>query len=316
MTLKPGAGSRAADLEGFAVDFRFRIASVTCAFVLLLGVISAFAVGGDEQDVAAEGSDDARAQSGDDVVAEDSIGATTTTSPSAQGSSTSTDPSDAADADAAPTSAPTTSEPSSQTSSAPTSTAPLGTTATTPGSYTYDITGTIDGQTRSGSSTLVVPAADSNGRQAQVQSGGPDGKTTTVYRFTPEGTYLESMTTEAQGMSLELAAKEPILIIPAGAPEGNVATGTLVITGLGLTADLTVTLTQVGSDTATVKIDADISGSTAGCSVDGEMTSTMMARTSDQLPLDTVAHTEFEISGLLCALKGTSSSDVHTVLRR
>ncbi len=194
------------------------------------------------------------------------------------------------------------------TAPAPTGSAPFGTTATAAGSYTYDTTGTIDGEPVEETSVLTVPAPDAQGRQAQVLEG-PDGRTTTTYRFTTEGTYLEELRIESDQGSFTLRAEGTFLLVPAGAGPGTVTTGRL--SGDGLAADVRFEVRAVGAEEATARLDADISGEVSGVQVDGTQTSTITVRSADQLTLVSDSESELSAGGFF-----TTTSDLRSVLRR
>lgn len=301
------------------MDSRFRLLAASCALVLVAGIFSAFTFDGDDQDVAtdADRADDAVETDGSDVEsieaddpADDPVDDDGDTPEDGDTNDDEAQDSSTAPGDDAPSQTTTTAPAQTTTTTQPPTTTPVGVTPTAPGTYTYDISGTVDGDRVSGTSRLTVPDPDGNGRQTQTQSG-PEGRSATTYRFTPEGTYLESITMSAQGQNMTLSASQPFLVIPAGASPGAQALGRL--TGGGLTADITFTMVEVGADRSTAKIEAVISGSVFGCSVRGDMDSTIAARTSDQLPVDTVSRTDVTISN--CLFAGKASSDTQTVLR-
>lgn len=186
-----------------------------------------------------------------------------------------------------------------------------GVTPTSPGNYIYDVTGTVDGEEVNTTSTLKVAEPDGEGRQTQVEEG-DNGKTTTVYRFTGEGTYLESNTTEMSGCSFTLTPTSPFLVVPSNAQSGTVTTGQLE--GDGLTADVTFTMVEMGAETSTAHVDTTISGEVKcfgfTVSVDGTTESTIIARSADQLPLEITAKSQID------AGPQSTSSDTRSVLRR
>lgn len=306
------------------MDTRFRLLAAACALVLFAGVVSAFAVDGDN-DVASDGDVAAFSPGEDDEsVATGESSTTVADDGDESGDESQAAPDSEPDPDEAspdPTTAATTSttRPMATTTTAPASptTAPVGVTPTTPGTYTYDISGTVDGSPVSGTSELTVPAADADGRQAQVQAG-PEGSSTTIYRFTPEGTYLEAMSMGTPGGALEFRADPPILVIPAGSGPGHEARGRLKGSGMAssITVDVVFTLSGVTADQATADIDATISGSAFGCNVDGDMFMTITARRADQLPLETRSQTDVTIGGLACVAAGSMRADTTTTLRR
>ncbi len=201
--------------------------------------------------------------------------------------------------DAGTTSSPTT-EPATPDPDAP---------GTTPGTYIYDTTGTANGEDVSGTTTLEVEPVAADGRQTHVQTA-PDGKTTTIYRHAPEGTYLESLEVESDQGSFRLEATAPYLLLPADAGPGTTTTGTLK--GEDLTADVEFTVVEVGSETSKAALHVDLSGKIQGFDVEGTMDSTIVARTSDQLALEIDAESDIEVGGGVFRVR----SDTRSVLRR
>ena len=191
---------------------------------------------------------------------------------------------------------------------APPTTDPEPSIGTAPGTYTYDTTGTANGDDVSGTSTLEVGAVGGDGRQTQVMSA-PDGKTTTVYRHAAEGTYLESLALESDDGSFTLEATEPFLVIPADAAAGTETKGRLK--GDDLVADVTFTMIDVKPETTTAELHVDLSGKIQGFDVEGTMDSRIVAR-ADQLPLETDAKSDIVVGGGLFRIK----SDTRSVLRR
>lgn len=278
---------------------------VACLVLLVAGVVSVFTHDGDRVtiDQAGDVSDSTTTTTSppeettavpDDSVPETTMDAATTTT---------------AEATTSTTRAPTTTAPPTTTSGPPTSEPVPGTTPTTPGTYTYDVDGTVDGEQVSETSTLHVPEPDARGRQAQVQEA-PDGTTTTTYRFTAEGTFLEQLHLESDQGTFTLDATEPFLLVPADVRDGTVTEGTL--RGDGLTAEITFTMVELGAEESTAELVADISGEASGFQVDGTMESTVTARSSDQLPLVTESTTDISAGGGIV----TSTSDLRAVLRR
>lgn len=188
----------------------------------------------------------------------------------------------------------TTSAPGGPVTTVPATTSPSGSKApspTTPGTYTYDTTGTASfgnsTEDIAGTSTLTVSAPDGSGRQVHVEDARRDGEgsvTTTTYRLAPEGVYLESLVLESTVAtplgrvddSRTLTATAPFLLLPAGAGAGTTTTGELA--GSGITAKVTFTVESVGA-TSRTRLHAELSGE-----VEGTMTSTIDAR-ADRLPV-------------------------------
>lgn len=251
-----------------------------------------------------------------DVAQRDSNTTTTETSKTDPDSPTSTAPetSDPAQADGAPAET-TTTPPSSAPAptDAPATTQPPApdpdAPGTTPGTYVYDTTGTANGEDVSGTSTLEVAPVGADGRQTHVQTG-PDGKTTTIYRHAPEGTYLESLEVESDQGSFRLEATTPYLLLPADAGPGTKTTGTLK--GEDLTADVEFTVVEVGAETSKATLHVDLSGKVQGFDIEGTMDSTIVARTSDQLALEIDAESDIEVGGGVFRIR----SDTRSVLRR
>lgn len=307
------------------MDTRLRLLAAACALVFVTGVVAAFTVDeGDDHEVASDTDSfgPGEAEDSDDVSAD---GSTTTTEADREvdddrAESTESSAESGTDEATTTTAARTTTAPETTTTVAPTPDSPalLGVTPTAPGTYTYDVSGCCDeeGNELSGTSTLTVPAPDASGRQAQVQSG-PEGASTTTYRFTPEGTYLESMSMASPAGSLEFRATAPILVIPAGAPAGSQARGRLTGSGVAsnIRVDVHFTLIEVTDTQASAEIEATISGSAFGCDVDGTMNMQITARRGDQLPLDTRSQTDVSIDGLLCPMSTSMAGDARTTLR-
>ncbi len=315
-----------------------RVMALACVALFLAGVVAAVTSDDDadvtSDDLAAGESDDATSDesddepgdadtdddpaaggTADDVPAGDADTTTTSTTAGAGGTSTSTGDAAAGSSSTTTTTAggaTTTAPPSTAapTSTAPPGTpAPRGTTPTAAGTYTYDVSGTVDGEPVNGTSTLEVPAADAEGRQAQLQRG-PDGTTTTTYRFTPQGTYLEQLRLESEQGTFTLNATAPFLIVPAGAAPGTVTNGRLQ--GDGLTADVSFRIVDADPERTTVKLQANLSGKVSGFDVEGTIVSDIIARTADQLPLDTRSVTNLSAGGGIV----TITSDIRSVLRQ
>lgn len=276
-----------------------RLVAIVCGLVFVAGIVAAATDGGEAVDSsrAASGSDDAGSSETtntlqsldptfgdipDELVADDSADTTASTTPPA-------------------TTVPTTA-PVSATSAA----SPIG---TTPGTYIYDVSGTANGEDVSGTSTLEVGIAGADGRQTHVQTA-PDGKTTTVYRHAPEGSYLESLAIESDQGSFTLTATSPFLLVPAGAGAGTTTSGTMK--GDDLTAEVTFTFGSVDGDTSKASLHVDLSGKVQGFDVDGTMDSAIVARTSDRLPLEVDATSDVTIGGGVFRIR----SDTRAVLRR
>lgn len=284
-----------------------RILATACAVVFLVGVVSAATY--DEANTTLSAEDAASDVDTTDSTTSTTVGAGTTPATEPPADDDGNDSEDGATEDTAPpaTTVPTTAAPTT----APPTTEPAAVVGTTPGTYTYDTTGTANGEDVSGTSTLEVPEADADGRQAQVMTA-PDGTTTTVYRHADEGTYLESLALESEQGSFTLEAVSPYLVIPADAGTGTKTTGRLQ--GDGLTADVTFTITDFGAETTTATLHVDLSGKIQGFDVDGTMDSTIIARTSDQLPLDTRAQSDITVGNP--PLGAEIQSDTRSVLRR
>lgn len=284
-----------------------RILATACAVVFLAGVVSAATYDDTDTTLSSDAASDVdTADSTTSTSTGD--GATPATEPTTDDDGT--DAEDPATEDTAPpaTTVPTTS---AAPTTAPPTTEPAAIVGTTPGTYTYDTTGTANGDDVSGTSTLEVPEADGDGRQTHVMTA-PDGTTTTVYRHTDEGTYLESLAVESAQGSFKLKATAPYLVIPADAGAGTKTTGRLQ--GDGLTADVTFTITDFGAETSTATLHVDLSGKIQGFDVDGTMDSTIVARSSDQLPLDTRAQSDITVGNP--PLGAEIQSDTRSVLRQ
>lgn len=273
----------------------FRIMLIACLAVFGAGVVSAATYEEDQavveqagDDVSTDASTTSTAESDTDTVPD------TVTSTTVAGTTETT---------VAPTAS------ASPTTGAPTATTTPGRQlGTTPGTYRYDVTGTVDGEDFSGVSTLVVSPVGADGTQTHTQTG-DDGDSTTTYRHTTEGTYLLSLRMAGPQGDFELSATSPFLIIPADAGKGTRTTGTLA--GEGLTAKVTFTVLEYGTETSTASLLVDLSGKVSGIPVEGEVESTIVARTSDQLPLDTRAETDITAGGGLVS----STASTRSVLR-
>lgn len=278
-----------------------RFLAVAIALLLVAGVAAAATHDDDSLDVAqrdatttttetsttdAESSSSTAPDAAESTESDDAPAETTTTAP----------PSSAP----APTDAPATTQPQAPDPDAP---------GTTPGTYVYDTTGTANGEDVSGTSTLEVAPVAADGRQTHVQTA-PDGKTTTIYRHAPEGTYLESLEVESDQGSFRLEASAPYLLLPADAGPGTKTTGTLK--GEDLTADVEFTVVEVGAETSKATLHVDLSGKVQGFDIEGTMDSTIVARTSDQLALEIDAESDIEVGGGVFRIR----SDTRSVLRR
>lgn len=283
-----------------------RILATACAAVFLAGVVSAATYDENDTSLSADGASSEL----------DTVDSTTTavgdgTTPATEPKDAGDDATDTTDAASETTAPPATTGPApTAPTTAPPTTEPTPSVGTTPGTYTYDTTGTANGEDVSGTSTLEVPKVDADGRQAQVMTA-PDGKTTTVYRHADEGTFLESLSVESDQGSFSMKATSPFLLIPAGASIGTKTTGRLQ--GDGLTADVTFTITDSGAETTTATLHVDLSGQIQGFDVEGTMDSTIVARASDQLPIDTRAKSDITAGNP--PLGARITSDTRSVLR-
>lgn len=279
-------------------------ASKTTLRVLLVAALVLFVAG-----VASAATYDSDDEAGENLAAGED-GATTTTvaggdagdsgtpAPSATGEVPDTAAGDEGGGETATTAAPTESTAPPQTT-IPDSQPPGGaqeSAPTTAGSYVYDVTGTatVNGEKENvdRQATLTVSSVDANGRQTQVtdsrDEGGEGSVTTTTYRYAPEGVYLESLKLETTvttplgkvNDTRNLVATSPFLLIPADAGPGTKTSGRLA--GDGITADIDFTVESIDADRSTAKLVADLSGD-----AEGRQTSTIVARTSDRLPLQT-----------------------------
>ncbi len=281
-----------------------RILAFACGAVLSAGVLSAVT-----HDDAASVDLDQAAVDRDREATTSSTTAVETTEPTTTADAAGTDPATEGD-EATDTAAPPSTaapEPAPTTSPAPDPTETV--IGTTPGRYLYDTTGTANGKDVSGTSTLDVAPAEADGRQTHVQST-PEGTTTSVYRHATEGTFLESLAVEADEGSFTLEATSPYLLVPADAVAGTTTQG--VLEGDGVTAAITFTVVEVTDETTTATLDVELSGTIRGFDVEGTMDSTIVARSTDQLPLDTHASTDIVVGGGLFRMQ----SDTHSVLRR
>lgn len=284
----------------------FRTLMIAAVTILLAGVVSAATYDEDTVEVeqASRTDGDVETDDASTTTVDSSVPATADDS---DGESESTTTTDSEPADVTTTTAPSSTAPPS--TSATTVPSDDGFRPTTPGRYTYDVTGTVDGERVDGTSTLTVSEVGSDGRQTHVQTA-PDGETTTVYRYTSEGRFLESLKLSSDQGEFELKAVSPFLIIPADARSGTETKGTL--RGDGLTAKVTFTIVELGSKTSTARLVADISGKVQGFDVDGKMTSDILARTADQLPVETESTSDITAGGGLVQ----STSDTRSVLRQ
>ena len=297
----PGHGGEGCRVSRMTV----RILATACAVVFVAGVVGAATYDDADSTLSADGAA-SELDTVDGTTTTVDAGTTPATEPDGADDDA-TDDTTAGTTDAPAPTAPTTAAPTT----APPTTEPAPSIGTTPGTYTYDTTGTANGEDVSGTSTLEVPEVDGDGRQAQVMTA-PDGKTTTVYRHAAEGTYLESLSVESEQGSFSLEATSPFLLIPADAATGTETKGRLQ--GEGLTADVTFTITDFGAETTTAELHVDLSGKIQGFDVDGTMDSTVVARTADQLPLDTRAQSDITVGNP--PLGAEITSDTRSVLRR
>lgn len=278
-----------------------RFLAVAIALLLVAGVAAAATHDDDSVDVAQQDATTTTTE-----VAVEDAGVTTSTTTEATDDGTTTTGVDESATTAPPPTAPaTTAAPAATEPAAPDPDAP----GTTPGTYIYDTTGTANGEDVSGTTTLEVEPVADDGRQTHVQTA-PDGKTTTIYRHAPEGTYLESLEIESDQGSFRLEATAPYLLLPADAGPGTTTTGTLK--GEDLTADVEFTVVEVGSETSKAALHVDLSGKIQGFDVEGTMDSTIVARTSDQLALEIDAESDIEVGGGVFRVR----SDTRSVLRR
>lgn len=271
-----------------------RILLVAALALLVAGVASAATYEDDDgpsEDLAAGDSDDTDGSDNTTTTAPDGDppGTTPGEVPDTQTGDEGEDPSVTTAAPAETTAPPQTTTPTTQATGGGPDAAP-----TTAGTYTYDVTGSssFNGDTEQidGTATLTVSSVDANGRQTQVtdsrDENGEGSLTTVTYRYAPEGTYLESLKLETTiqtplgkvNDNRLLTATKPFLIIPTGAGPGTETTGRLQ--GDDITADITFTIQSVEGDRSTAKLVADLTGD-----VEGRQESTIIARTSDRLPL-------------------------------
>lgn len=279
-----------------------RLLAVAIALLLVAGVVSAATYEDDSVDVAQRDATTTTTESD----ADDGAATTSTTAEATDPDVSTTDPGETTTTAPPPSTTPTTAVPATTgPPAAPDPDAP----GTTPGTYVYDTTGTANGEDISGTSTLEVGAVGADGRQTHVQTA-PDGKTTTIYRYAAEGTYLESMEIESDQGSFRLEATAPYLFLPSDAGPGTTTNGTLK--GEDLTAEVEFTLVEVGAEQSKAALHVDLSGKIQGFDVEGTMDSTIVARTSDQLALEIDAKSDIEVGGGVFRVR----SDTRSVLRR
>lgn len=183
--------------------------------------------------------------------------------------------------------------------------------ATTPGTYTYAVTGTVNGETVLGVSSLTVSDPEGDGRQSHIEKT-PGGATITVYRMASEGRYLDSITIVAGSRTISLRPDQSLLLVPAGAV-GGVTTGGRM-SGDDAVAEIAFTLVELDAERMIVQISTRLVARIGpACLLTGTIATTAATRTADQLPLDVRAESELETSGPeTCA--GSNRSQTRSLL--